>query len=143
MIYLLELKFDKMRFVIKLILLTLNILQLLIVFFIGIFIVYPDINTIPLEKLFPSSTYGIGHWWGLITLVFWKFYKKNSRKILLKISRLFDNIFKSNFERTVIDFIDFSTLEKIKKKEEREKRNNEINQHNEKLKEEIENKLNK
>ena len=132
-----------MRFVIKLILLILNILQLLIVFFIGIFIVYPDINTIPLEKLFPSSNYGIGHWWGLITLVFWKFYKKNSRKILFKISRLFDNIFKSNFERTVIDFIDFSTLEKIKKKEEIEKRNNEINQHNEKLKEEIENKLNK
>ena len=126
-----------MRFVIKLILLILNILQLLIVFF----IVYPIIHPIHIEQL-NTSTYGIGHLWGLMAFAFWKFYKKNSRKILFKISKLFDNIFKSNFESTFIDFIDLSTLEKIKKKEEIEKRNNEINQHNEKLKEEIENKLN-
>ena len=106
--------------IIKSLLIFFNFLQWLIVFLSVFAIIFP-IHEAQIE----TSKYGIGHFWFLFTIfVLWRFFKRLSRYILLKLAIIFDKFYSTKFEFIFNKFLDSETtnLEKAKRKEEKEKK---------------------
>jgi len=98
--------------IIKSLLILFNLIQWLIVFLSGFAIMFP----LHQEQI-ETSKYGIGHYWFLITVfALWRFFKRFSRYILLKLAIMFDKSSSTNFESIFNKFLDseVTNLNKVK-----------------------------